>query len=434
MRIAVATLPLASLALPWRHCSATAEVSFDQFGDSVCNEGSEAAPWQQDRLRGGHLLDDRLQASLLQTELKLELQAPRNPPSKAEFVTTMPVAGAPAARDLVNTRPAMPRVWTGVAAVVDPHIHIGTNQQILGNDGRALFREDFAPQAGQPHLSGAQLTSCTGGGGYCSCWVLVIESLILFVALGVPLLMRLLNLLLTAMLRQGIHSLNRRAFGCETEIDELELNIYSGYLRMNGLVVRNPKTKTGSYTSAYLLKAGRVAFKIDMLSFVCSLGMAMEVQRLVCKDFDVIYERSKTSSNVHDILQHLLDEEKPKTSGEHKKDKTRHGMFAWFRREEHEKEPELTNEDHSVQLRDESKMVVRLRTVVVEDVGVRAQAQVFGGHGFRVAVGDIRYEDFTKELGDGHHLVEAMLKELMKSLLKTIVVNVVGKKVGDHWL
>ncbi|CAE8720905.1 unnamed protein product, partial [Polarella glacialis] len=71
-----------------------------------------------------------------------------------------------------------------------------------------------------------------------------------------------------------------------------------------------------------------------------------------------------------------------------------------------------------------------LRRVVVEDVGLRVEAQMLGGFGMRVEISDIKYHDFATEVGEC--MANEVARVLLASILKSAIANAAGKSLSDQ--
>lgn len=200
----------------------------------------------------------------------------------------------------------------------------------------------------------------------------------------------------------SIETFDRKVIGVDVNIGSLNFNPCAGRFVLENMVINNPE----GFKSQYLLKVGRVNVDISMKTLLFSRGKTIIINCSEFCDVDVIYEKSLTSSNVDEIL-HFI--EKKFKNADKKEDKQ-------------EAKPE--NAEGQI-----AATEVILKRVLVEDVGVKAAATFFGGHGVRVAVGDFKYDDFSKEVGNS--MVDDIIIILMKSFLKTVATNLVGKTFAN---
>lgn len=205
----------------------------------------------------------------------------------------------------------------------------------------------------------------------------------------------------------GIETFDQSIIGVDVNIDSLTFNPCAGRFILDNMVVDNPK----GFKTEYLMKVGRINVDVSMTTLLCSCGKKIVINCSEFCDVDVIYEKSLTTSNVHEILDFMEKKhKKTDTENEAKEAKTA------------AKKPENV-EGHGAERQ------VILKKVLLEDVGMKAAATFFGGGGVRVSIGDIKYDDFSKEVGNS--MVDDIIKILFKSILKTIAANVVGKKFAD---
>lgn len=240
-------------------------------------------------------------------------------------------------------------------------------------------------------------------------WLIVIiciESFVLFVTMGLPIALWAIAAFLGRSIKFGIETCDRLFIGTDVTINKLETNIFQGVIFIDTLEVQNPEA--GKYDSPYLLRAGVVHIDLDMWALVCSFFRHVKIEKLEFKQVDVIYEKGWQSSNVQDVLGFL----KGKGSGSTKA------------------AVEGSKEADGSEPQNESRIGVTLHEVMVEDVGARVQAQMLGGRGMRVSVGDIGYKDFAEEVGES--TMGPIIQVLLKSVLKTVIVNVAGKQVGER--
>lgn len=236
--------------------------------------------------------------------------------------------------------------------------------------------------------------------------VIVIESTILLLTMGIPFVIWLMAYILGRIIKGAIETFDRLIIGTDVTIQDLRTNVFNGVVSIEGLEVHNPGD--GKYNSKYLLKAGLVHIDLDMCALFCSFFRHFKVEKIEFKNVDVIVEKGKGSSNVQDVINFLQGSKGGK--GDSKDAKA----------------------DKSADDSSKSKTQVTLHEVAVEDVGARVEAQVLGGRGMRVSVGDIRYNDFAEEVGES--TVGPIVQVLLKSVLKTVAVNIVGKQLGEYLL
>lgn len=215
----------------------------------------------------------------------------------------------------------------------------------------------------------------------------------------------------------AIEKYDTSALGVDVDIGKLLVNPFSGYVAIHGLTIDNPQ----GYKSDYLLSAKTLIIDFSIASLLFSNFRHVVVEKIVLRRVDIIYEKGWSSSNVHDIL-HFLEGKLEKWA-------------KWLeerKQQQHvrKKTKEIARGAQGQELPPEEKTLVEVREVLVEDVGVRLQGQMLGGHGARLALADIRYDNLTRIAGATY--VDDVLKVLLKSIMKTVVANVAGRQAADR--
>ncbi|CAJ1431203.1 unnamed protein product [Effrenium voratum] len=195
------------------------------------------------------------------------------------------------------------------------------------------------------------------------------------------------NLMGSAM-KSLLQRFDSSVLGAEVELGELSMNAFTGKIELSGLTIHNPE----GFNSEYLMKAGEVIIDLDLQELIMSRGKKIEIQEVMFKDVDVIYEKSLTTSNVDTVLLKL--------NGEHAQDA----------------QPD----------KDASVPDLVLHKVVISDIGAQVVTSLLNV-GPRVAVGDLCYEDFQAEVGTDGQLMVAV-QVVLDTLLKSIVATVIGKE------
>jgi len=175
------------------------------------------------------------------------------------------------------------------------------------------------------------------------------------------------------------------ALGVKFVLGETRVDACYGRISIDGLTIENPE----GFSSEYLLKASKLMIDLDMQKLITSWGKTLEVEKVVLQDVDVIYERSWSTSNVDTVNKKLT-----------------------------------TSKVGSRTPKNQPEKVV-VHKVVLSNIGAKA-CTTLGSMGPRLAVGDIKYEDFNAEMGaqtvvDGISLV-------LETLLKSIVASLLGKE------
>lgn len=236
--------------------------------------------------------------------------------------------------------------------------------------------------------------------------VIIIESTVLMFTIGIPFFVWLMAFVLGRVIKGAIETFDRLVIGTDVTIKDLRTNVFNGVVSIEGLEVHNPQGDN-KYDSKYLLKAGIVHIDLDMVALFCSFFSHFKIEKMEFKNVDVIVEKGRGCSNVQDVI-NFLQGGKQGTQKERNEDKGK------------------DKDDPPAKGRTQ----VTLHEVVVEDVGARVQAQMLGGRGMRMSVGDIKYKDFAEEVGES--TVGPIVQVLLKSVLKTVAVNIVGKQIGEY--
>jgi len=247
--------------------------------------------------------------------------------------------------------------------------------------------------------------------------VIIVESTVLLFTMGIPFLIWLLAYVLGRTIKVAIETFDRLVIGTDVTIKDLRTNVFNGVVTIEGLEVHNPTAGTCKhckevYNSKYLLKAGIVHIDIDMAALFCSFFTHFKVEKIEFKNVDVIVEKGRNSSNVQDVMAYLAGSKGTNATEDNCKDNN--------------KTAEKVADDPAKA----SRTQITLHEVSVEDVGARLEAQMLGGRGMRVSVGDIRYDDFAEEVGESS--VGPIVQVLLKSVLKTVAVNTLGKNIAEY--
>lgn len=239
-------------------------------------------------------------------------------------------------------------------------------------------------------------------------WVLLIVC-IGFVLLICMMLTSFGAAMLGRSIKSAIETFDQKFLGVDIEIGDLSVAICSGRVDMQGFQVKNPE----GYKSPYLLNASTVVIDLNVVALVTSLGKRIEVDVLQLDDIDCIVEYDKAfggTSNVDRVMEHLNHDAKPSE----KKAKQVESVVNETGKAPPKKAP--------------SKEIV-MHNVLFSDIGARVATKLGG---VRVAIGDIKFDDFSKENGPG--LLEDIVFIIMKSFTKTLLVNITGKSFADRFL
>jgi len=269
-------------------------------------------------------------------------------------------------------------------------------------------------------------------------WICIIETIILVFTVGGPAMIYCMTRMLGNAVEAGIETFDKTLIGADVEIGRITPNIVYGILDIDEFMVKNPDDK--GYDSPYLLKAKRVHIDLDMAQLFLSCFKRVTIEKVVFKDVDVIFEKHYRSSNVQDILAFLSgtkDDKKGTKKGDAEKEPPEAASpvaasspKAKEASPGNAKDPKAASPKVDEPAPPAHDLQVTLHEVCIEDVGARAQAKMLGGRGFRMAISDIYFKDFSQEANVA--LIDDVIIFLLKSFLKTVLANVVGKKFGDQ--
>jgi len=183
-------------------------------------------------------------------------------------------------------------------------------------------------------------------------------------------------------LKRVITEFDMAFLGVNTKMQNVLLNPFNGVLMLNDLEILNP----AGYNSEYLLRAKTLEVHIDMLPLLFSLFKAVDVSAVKLSGVHANYEQALTTSNVLDLVKHL------------QKDSNN---------------PGTTNA---------TSTKVKLHEVSITDCWVKGTLHMTGNNGISVAVPDLHYKDFDKEVGEEMPgpIIDLILGSLLKSVLHTV--------------
>jgi len=184
-------------------------------------------------------------------------------------------------------------------------------------------------------------------------------------------------------------SFDSSLLGVTVTVGAMHIEPMMARIEVEDVTVQNP----AGYRSPFLLHADRVVLDLDLQKLILSVGQDVDVQELVMSGVDVIYERSWSSSNLHDSLKALTD------LGE----KLHMPKPAEFH-------PEVT-----------------LHRVAAKDIGAKISSSLTAGRGLRLEVGDFSYEDFSRQVHSGRALVD-VVRVLLGTLMQSVLATLVGKR------
>ncbi|CAE8612405.1 unnamed protein product [Polarella glacialis] len=205
--------------------------------------------------------------------------------------------------------------------------------------------------------------------------------------------------MLGSLVKMLVANFDSNMLGVRVDVGALHLDPLTGKVEVQGLTVQNPE----GYHSEHLLKADRVVVDINMrkllFSYCCPssvLGGGVDIEELFFEGVDVVCEKSLMSSNLTDIMNKLspdVDEQRPAATGGEKK--------------------QATGKDD---------LNLTLHRVLVKNIGAKVASKLTRGHGMRLEVGDIFYEDFDKEMEVGRGMMD-IVRVLLMTLIKSVLAS-----------
>lgn len=337
-------------------------------------------------------------------------------------------------------------------------------------------------------------------------FIIVVQCICLVCLCAGPIGAYYVSKLIGKLVKTGIEQFDQDVLGVDVEIGELHPNVMYGILHIDDLYVRNPK----NWDSPYLLHAGVLHIDFDMQALIMSGFQKVEIEKVIFKDVNVIYEKSWSGSNVQDVLDFMAgkkgdekeeeEEKKPKQEIKTKEPSVENKAQLYlptklqgktvlvkqgqkWRAENRElkadsigmgyrtgkqldamagedkfvqwgetvegvdvgdgwvqvTEKQATKGKEKVQAEDDAKEETdhgknewALHEVKIKDVGLRIQGKMLGGKGVVLSIGDIKYEDFSAQVGDSY--LDDIVQVLLKSVLKTVLSNVVGTAFSNRCL
>lgn len=141
----------------------------------------------------------------------------------------------------------------------------------------------------------------------------LIETIILVVIILVALLLLGFELFGEHIIKTGIEAAGTKALKVGVAIDDLDLSIYKGQVRIRGLAVDNP----AGYEQKYLLKLGTGEVKTRMTSLMSD---TVQIESILLDEISLSIEQKGLSNNLQDILKSLPKAEpgEPKEEAEKK--------------------------------------------------------------------------------------------------------------------
>lgn len=204
--------------------------------------------------------------------------------------------------------------------------------------------------------------------------------------------------ILGRLVKSALASLDSEILGVKVSVGDVKIDALYGKVEIRDLIVANPE----GYFSEYLLRADRILVDVDTQILVRSLGSMVDVEEVIFEGLDVIVEKKFQTSNISDMLTKLSGSENSQT-----RDNPQNGQVqvVWHK-------------------------------VMAKDVGAKLALSMTHGHGIRVEVSDMSFEDFDKHKGSDHGRMTCALsaRVLLRTLIKSIVATLLGKETTKHFV
>lgn len=208
--------------------------------------------------------------------------------------------------------------------------------------------------------------------------------------------------ILGRLVKSALASLDSEILGVELSVGDVNIDALHGTVEIFDLVVANPE----GYYSEYILRADRIFFDINTQILLGSFGSMVDVEEVIFEGLDIIVEKKLHTSNLNDMLTKLSGAEACDTND---------GLQA---RSSH------------------GQVQVVWHKVMAKDVGAKLAWSMTHGHGIRVEVSDMSFEDFDKHKGSDHGRMAGPLsvRVLLRTLIKSIFATLLGKESTKHFV
>eukprot|EP00933_Yihiella_yeosuensis_P071981 TRINITY_DN80247_c0_g1_i1.p1 TRINITY_DN80247_c0_g1~~TRINITY_DN80247_c0_g1_i1.p1 ORF type:complete len:448 (-),score=100.20 TRINITY_DN80247_c0_g1_i1:435-1778(-) len=201
--------------------------------------------------------------------------------------------------------------------------------------------------------------------------------------------------MLGSLVKSVLSSFDASMLGVKVEVDGLHIDPATGRIEVHNLTVGNPE----GYHSEYLLHADKIVVDLEMQKLLYSLGKEVDVEELICDGIDVIYEKGLRSSNLNDLLNNLAGPNEDASS----------------------------SQDVTETQAQEDNFKLTMHQVLIKNIGAKVATKLTRGHGLRLEVGNLSYEDFDTEMGAGRGLMD-VIRILLMTIIKSVLATVLGKQ------
>lgn len=235
---------------------------------------------------------------------------------------------------------------------------------------------------------------------------LKIIGIIVFILI-VVLFIAIMNL--GSIVKTGINTVVPQVTKCETHVDDVSFNVFSGKFEIKNLVINNPE----GYKTDHAFSLGHIFVKVNMGTLFSDV---IEIDQVLIDAPEITYEVGLGNSNLNTILENV-NSALPASDGEEKK----------------EEKPKDDKEGGK-------KVIINLVKVTNGKIGV--SAKIAGGAEAPIPLPDITLTDLGKKEG-GISMVQAAattlkttltsIFEVLKSSGKLLLdgAKAIGESIGD---
>ncbi|CAK0892152.1 unnamed protein product [Prorocentrum cordatum] len=243
---------------------------------------------------------------------------------------------------------------------------------------------------------------------------------------------------------EAIEVLDDLVLGVDVQLEDLQINLFSGRVQITQLVIDNPE----GYSTEYLLDAHTIMIDVSMSAFLCTFGRHLVVEEIVLRDVDIIYDKGLFTSNVSDVLDHIKGNKKTTLAKQQSRSYCSFKCLGGRGREAEEEKlhQRLTRRTKKStgrlgrHLRAKADTFrgccdrrlprcepaeVTIKMVSMQNVGMKLAPHVLQGLGLRIQLADITIPDLSHEL-DGALSTVAFVPTVAAFLLTTLLKSAVA--------
>lgn len=207
----------------------------------------------------------------------------------------------------------------------------------------------------------------------------------------------------------AVEDYDKEIIGCEITVRMAAISLLRGWVNIADVVVQNPdfpvEGGSADWSATYLMKVKRVRADLDMVKLVTSGGKVFEFEEIILEDVDINYDKPwKLKDNVTCILDHMA----------------RRRLQDAASIQDHVQPRELKKAPPP-----DTKQFVFHK---IRIQGVTAEVFVSGPSGLggqmNVALADLSYPDFAKQVNKEADVKQELLVFIVHSLMETVAANV----------